>query len=296
MVAEDSALPFDEFMEWALYHPATGYYRQAPKSIFGKGGDFFTASQVQPTFGTLIDSLLPSGPVLELGPGRGEMREAFEYRGYQSAGPGEPLPASWTGSVFANEFFDALPVKAGIRRGAELFALTVRRRASNYQWEIGDALSPDERGYVERYYPDLPDGGKFEIAQRAGDAIRRLYECLREGTILIVDYGWSGNEYLRFPQGTLMSYRRHTASGDVLSQPGKQDITAHVPFPVLMDAARDCGFTVLRFETLAQTLVTALERLPNLPFDAWAQSQLKTLLFSMGESFRALWLTKSAAK
>lgn len=281
-------------MDWALYHPDTGYYCRPPESILGKQGDFFTASQLQPTFGLLIDAILPEGPVLELGPGRGEMREAFSRRVYRPIGPGDPLPPTWSGNIFANEFFDALPIHAGIRQDTELRELMVHRVASTYSWEIGGLLAPSQRAYVERYLPDIPDGFKFEIAERAADTIRRIYQCLLGGTVLIIDYGWTGSEYLRFPQGTLMSYRRHAASADVLATPGLRDITAHVPFPVLIDAARDCGFTVLRFETLAQTLLNALERNPLTSLDTRAQGQLKTLLFSMGESFRTLWLSKSA--
>lgn len=283
-------------MEWALYHPETGYYIQPAESIIGKAGDFFTASQLQPTFGQLVDPLLPAGPVLELGPGRGEMREAFAHRSYQSVGPRDHLPETWSGTIFANEFFDALPVKAGVRRGSELRELAVRRQGSNYTWELGNVLTPEQRRYVERYYPQLPDGGGFEIAERAMDAVRRIGKCLHAGTLVVIDYGWIADEYLRFPEGTLMSYRRHTAISSVLENPGLQDITAHVPFGVLMDTAAQCGFHLLKFETLAKTLVAALEQNANSPLGLRGQSQLKTLLFGMGESFRTLWLQKHPTK
>ncbi len=145
----------------------------------------------------------------------------------------------------------------------------------------------------------LPEGARFEIAERAVDTVRLLNECLSEGTVMIVDYGWTGAEYLRFPEGTLMSYRRHSAVSDVLADPGFQDITAHVAFPALIDAARECGFTNIRLEPLAQTLLMALQRRPLPAADSdeslRVQSQLKTLLFGMGESFRTLWLSKSPA-
>ncbi len=140
-------------MDRALYHPRTGYYSRPPEFTFGKRGDFFTASQLQPTFGHLIDAILPEGPVLELGPGRGEMRQALSARGYQAVTHGQSLPAQWSGNIFANEFFDALPVRAGIRQGAELRELMVHRKASTYTWEVGAVLSPSDRAYVERYMP-----------------------------------------------------------------------------------------------------------------------------------------------
>ncbi len=296
MVADGATLPFDCFMEWALYHPETGYYRQAPEAILGKHGDFFTASQLQPVFGSLIAMLLPEEPVLELGAGRQEMRDAFYPRPYTSVGLNEKLPASWHGAIFANEFFDALPIATGVRRGDEFRELLVQRTGSHFEWREGPALAGERFRFVNRYYPLLPDGARFEIAERAGIWLRRIYECLTEGTVLIIDYGWSANEYLRFPEGTLMSYRRHSASADVLSGPGSCDITAHVPFGFLMDTARECGFASIRFETLAQTLLRALERSPECLRDSRFAPQLKTLLFGMGQTFRVLTLRKDRTK
>ncbi len=283
-------------MDWALYNQSSGYYRQAHEKILGTGGDFYTASQLQPLFGRLIASVLPNSPVLELGAGRGEMQNAFESRGYRSVGLGEPLPTSWTGTVFANEFFDALPVATGVRRGPDFYELCVRHDGDGYEWQLGEPISRERRLYVQRYYPNLEDGWRFEIAERAVMQMEEIARCLREGTLLIVDYGWSRDEYLRFPQGTLMSYREHTATSDVLALPGKQDITAHVPFDVLSDAAITNGFTVSRFETLAQLTQRALATMPDLELRDREKGQLKTLLVGLGENFRALWLDKSAAQ
>ena len=52
-------------------------------------------------------------------------------------------------------------------------------------------------------------------------------------TCFTIDYGYTTAEAKRFPAGTLMSYRRHAASEDVLADPGERDITAHVCFPAL---------------------------------------------------------------
>ena len=285
-------ISFEEFMDWALYDRQTGYYSQAPEKIIGKQGDFFTASQLQPAFGKLMATLLPSGPVLELGPGRGEMQPFFGDRGYLAVLLGQPLPALWQGHVFANEYLDALPVIAGIRQGGELRELLVRRRGSTCTWEVGDVLSPERQRYVEQYYPGLPEGSCFEIAERALRCIRQLGECVTAGTVWLIDYGWAGDEWLRFPQGTLMSYRGHHASAAVLDNPGRQDITAHVPFRAVMDVARQAGFAILRFETLAQTVVSALKARPELLNCERDRAAVKTLLFGMGQTFRTLVLEK----
>ncbi len=88
-----------------------------------------------------------------------------------------------------------------------------------------------------------------------------------------------------------MSYRRHLASDDVLLNPGERDITAHVNWDALLEDAFDVGWTLRSFSTLRSSILSlgqdSLERL-NLLGDM----QLKTLLFSMGESFDVVVLDK----
>ena len=82
----------------------------------------------------------------------------------------------------------------------------------------------------------------------------------------------------------------------MLEEPGDRDITAHVNFTALEDHGARRGLRTRRFETLAQMLLAAGEA------DQFAEAlaggdvrrrmQLKTLLFGMGETFRALWQEK----
>src|SRR5580698_2017446 len=116
-------ISFRRFMEAALYDPAHGYYRRA-RDPFGKHGDFYTAEQIQPVFGILMAARIralyqemgapPDFTVVELGAGRREMADAFA--GWQyipvDLDRDDALPDRFRGVVFANEFFDALPVEA----------------------------------------------------------------------------------------------------------------------------------------------------------------------------------------
>ncbi|MCH2024342.1 MAG: SAM-dependent methyltransferase [Verrucomicrobiales bacterium] len=49
----DSALPFDEFMELALYHPNYGYYTSARQRV-GSDGDFITSVSMGQCFGMIL--------------------------------------------------------------------------------------------------------------------------------------------------------------------------------------------------------------------------------------------------
>ena len=114
--------------------------------------------------------------------------------------------------------------------------------------------------------------------------------------MLTIDYGFTRAESVRFPAGTLMGYRRHTAREDVLAEAGLRDITAHVNFTALQESGAACGLATVRFETLAQTLLAAGEPdqfaaalgAGGAADELRRRMQLKTLLFGMGETFRVL--------
>lgn len=79
IAAAGGALPFDRYMECALYAPGLGYYVNG-RSRFGAAGDFVTAPEVSPLFGRCLArqvaeclGRLHGGSVLELGAGSGRM-------------------------------------------------------------------------------------------------------------------------------------------------------------------------------------------------------------------------------
>jgi SAM-dependent MidA family methyltransferase len=300
------SLPFRRFMEAALYHPEHGYYRRA-RDPFGKCGDFYTAEQVQPVFGILVAGVVralwremgePAGfAVVELGAGRGEMAEAFSAWRYVpvdlAAGV---LPASFRGVLFINEFFDALPVDVAVFTGGAFHERRVAWSADAFTWMTGEAAPPEVEEYCRRFFPPPEEGRVYEANLAALIWMERIAAALATGFVLTIDYGYTRTEARRFPQGTLMSYHRHTALEDVLAAPGERDLTAHVNFTALQEHGTAHHLKTVRFETLARTLLAAGEA------DQFAAAlaaatpaeetrrrlQLKTLLFGMGETFRTL--------
>ena len=141
----------------------------------------------------------------------------------------------------------------------------------------------------ERYFPDCPERSSAEVNLDALRWMERISRSLESGYVFTIDYGYTAAESKRFPAGTLMSYRRHRSSEDILADPGTRDITAHVCFPAL----EGHGLETVRFETLARTLLDAGEAdqfaaaLAG-PDETRRRLQLKTLLFGMGETFRTL--------
>jgi SAM-dependent MidA family methyltransferase len=303
-IAHGGPISFHRFMDVALYHPKYGYYRRASRDPFGRAGDFFTAEQVQPVFGILIAARIralfremgePADfTVVELGAGRGEMKEAlagFRYVPVE-VGSGE-LPGSFCGVVFSNEFFDALPVYRVVWVNGAPRESLVGWRDDRFVWVEGEPVNGSIAGYIDRYLAPDPERVVAEVNLDALDWVERIARSLTSGYAFTIDYGYTRRESIRFPAGTLMSYSRHTASADVLAEPGDRDITAHVNFAALEEHGKPHGLATSRFETLAKTLLEAGEAdhfagaLAGLD-EARRRLQLKTLLFGMGESFRTL--------
>jgi SAM-dependent MidA family methyltransferase len=296
-------IPFSRFMDVALYHPEHGYYRRG-RDPFGKEGDFFTAEQLQPVFGILMAARIrglyrelgaPADfTVVELGAGRREMAPHFsEWRYAPVDVDAGAVPADFTGVVFSNEFFDALPVNVATFCEGEYRQQLVALRGETFVWQTGPPVEEEGREYLRRYFPAAEEGRWYELGLHAVAWMGRIARSLRSGFVLTIDYGYTRVESVRFPRGTLMGYRRHTALEHVLEQPGERDITAHVNFTALEESGAELGLRCESLETLARTLLNAGEA------DQFAAAlagedelrrrmQLKTLLFGMGETFRVL--------
>jgi len=307
-IAACGPIPFDRFMEQALYHPEHGYYRRG-RTVFGRQGDFYTAEQLQPVFGILIAQAVralrremgePADfQVVELGAGRGEMEEAFvEFRYVPVEWGRAALPLRIRGVVFANEFFDALPVRVFRWTGSEYVELLVDCEGERFAWTEGGAPDGAHLRYLKAFAQPQDDGVLVETCLPALEWLERTANTLDHGYVFLIDYGYTRREMVRFPQGTLMAYRRHTASADVLADPGSIDITAHVNFTALFEQASLLGLECVRQETLARTLLWAGEpdqfaaalQADGMVDETRRRLQLKSLLFGMGETFRTLLL------
>lgn len=262
------SMTVEAFME------ACNSYYYATRDPLGARGDFTTAPEISQMFGEMIGAALadcwkragsPADAIyVELGPGRGTLSSDAERVMHAAGFAGdvhfvETSPvlkdmqkravarAHWHDSVddvpakplllVANEFFDALPVRqhvAGIERRVLVAA---------------GGLAFDR------------DGEILETSPARGDAIRSIATCLaaKGGVAIIIDYGHEHTS----PGDTLQAVRDH-GFAPVLSDPGEQDLTAHVDFGAVGDAAREAGACV-------SPLVTQGEWLNRLGIEARAE-------------------------
>jgi NADH dehydrogenase [ubiquinone] 1 alpha subcomplex assembly factor 7 len=145
--------------------------------------------------------------------------------------------------VIANEFFDALPIRqferrsegwcerlVGLGPGGKRLAFTLGPPLSS--------LGTLAQVQTPATWRAAPAGVVVEVSAPgiaiAAEIGRRL--AAHGGAALIVDYGHAAPR----TGATLQAVRRHGAH-DVLAEPGSADLTAHVDFAALAQAATEAG-------------------------------------------------------
>lgn len=257
-------LTFARYMELCLYHPGFGYYRSG-RTKLGPEGDFYTNAHVHRGYARLLVrrwnemwETLGGGEftVLEPGAGGGEIaREAQSWAArefpefsrflrYVTLEYGAALPEPFTGCIFSNEFFDAQPAHVIRLIHGETRELYVTERGGALAWLAGELSTAELALWLSRLAIELAEGQTIEISLQAAEWMLRFASVLRDGYITSVDYGYRAREVSggrRFLDGSLMSYRRHTASDEVLRDPGDRDLTVHVNWDLLIAAGQQAG-------------------------------------------------------
>jgi len=265
-IRQSGLITVHDYMQLCLQHPDYGYYRKA--RAVGAEGDFITAPEISQIFGDmtglwLIDQWQRMGsPVewhlVELGPGRGTLsadvlRMWGEFSRQPSAVSRQPLihlvesnatlrelqreklgqyhpqwhdgietlPDDAPLFILANEFFDALPIRQWV--GGQERCVVLDATAAM-------AFAPE--GDVTR--EDCP--AATAILGKLAERMQR-----QGGVLWIADYG-----YIQSPvanHDTLQALKAHHYH-DPLKDCGEVDLTAHVDFTALAEAAASAGLHV----------------------------------------------------
>ncbi len=210
--------------------------------------------------------------ILEVSPDlRERQQQRLEHFGDQVQWRDE-VPDSFCGCVLANEVLDAMPVKlfrfdqpssttdaatAATQAPTLVEAMVGVNDAGHFTWRHRPAGVPLQEAVAARM-PALP-GYQSEINLQAEAWVRGMGQWLKQGAALLIDYGFPQREYYhpQRSQGTLMCHFRHHSHSDPLVLPGLQDITAHVDFTAMADAALEGGLQVLGYTSQANFLLNA---------------------------------------
>jgi len=205
--------------------------------------------------------------------------------------------------VFANEFFDALPVEILSRDGS----LRVEARDGRFN-ESWAQPSPEELEFLDRYSAHPEPDERIEAALAAQQYINRIAASIHRGFLIAIDYGYTREEQIAGRhRGTLKALRQHSVSVNPYEAPGEQDITADVNFTALAAVTEKHGMQTHRLVTQSQFLMGIGEanqfgdafeecRLPQ--ERAKVALQLKHLVTpaGMGESFQVMVASKGIEK
>jgi SAM-dependent MidA family methyltransferase len=245
-------------------HPAFGLLlgRQVAECLRHLGGGPAEVVEAGPGSGALFVSVLQElrklgvgwpgnlrGTLVEANPGRAEaqrrrLEEAGFDRGIRWISPAEweNSPQRFRGCILANEVLDAMPVHRLVFQAGELREIYV-------DWKDGlvEVTGPISRSEIRRELDrqgfSPREGQEIEVGLEAIRWIRRVGGRLERGYAILADYGYPAPELFspRHHRGTLLAYHRHGTSEEYLERVGFQDLTAHVNFTSVLDAARDSG-------------------------------------------------------
>ncbi len=328
---DSDSISFADFMRAALYALGLGYYTAGATKL-GVGGDFVTAPEISTFFGAaLADAFAAMGSthVLELGAGSGKLARDFlaasdSVRSYsilevsadlrerqqtllgdQKVGWLDALPDAIEGVVIANEVLDAVPCEIVRFHDGHYQQARVAVQGVSFYWRWQPLLHGALLDAAKLRVPPV-EGYTTEINLEAEALVATLAAKLTDGALCFIDYGFPRREFYLPDRstGTLACHFQQRVHFDPLTLVGLQDITAHVDFTAMAEAAVDGGCSVISYATQAQFLLHAglLKRIESYEFSSEAQraaalGAVQKLLSpaEMGELFKVLIVGKGAA-
>ncbi len=322
------------FMSLCLTHPEHGYYKT--RDPLGKKGDFITAPEVSQMFGemlgiwTLMQWASLGKPqkfdLLELGPGKGTLMAdvvrvlrsdpramaalnivLLETNPVLIRAQREklaPLSVRWIKEideleddgpaliVLANEFFDALPIRQFQFQNASWHERLIGLQGEHFIWGLSPAPVPP--GTISPAITDPQEHAIWETSDLARNTTARIARLLnkRSGAMMIIDYGHQNSR----TGDTFQAIANHEFA-DPLQDPGHADLSAHVDFEALSEAARSAGASAHFAGTQGQVLSglgihararNLIEANPDKEEEISAALQRLTDPDQMGEMFKVM--------
>ncbi len=282
-------IPAAQVMEWALYHPTLGYYRQTASPWGFEGKDYYTALDCGPLLGETLALRLEAAwrelgepetfQVLEPGAGRGwlgrdiltaaqgDFAKALTYL-HQDDNPAARNLAQEALQPFAERVHfigqeEPLEAFTGAILSNELFdALPAQPwRYTEGGWEL-EVLTQEG----PRWIPGSPEeAGEWFSAQAEGGLnpgdgslwvedlpkrVQKLAHTLKRGLFLAIDYGDTAPRLLA-KGADLRRYKAHQVDGRWWEDLGRCDLTADVDFTRLSRLLEESGIKELQTQSLS---------------------------------------------
>lgn len=272
-ISRTGPIPFDRFMEIALYDAEHGYFTSG-RLRSDRAGDFLTSPEVSPLFGETIarfvdaERALIGSPftLVEAGAGSGSLVAALlgalhnapdrvvavEVSAAARTALAARVPAvevvdsledvgEVRGVIVANELLDNLPTAVAVRSGPGWMERVVSDGPDGLGYRLAEAR-PEVADWADRHAGPVDEGAVVEVQLAAGEWVRTALERLDAGALLAFDYGDTAEGLAsRRTAGTIRTYRGHHLGPDPLAEPGGTDITLDVDFGALLSVAVEAG-------------------------------------------------------
>ncbi len=200
------------------------------------------------------------------------------------------------GIIFSNELLDAFPAHPFVWNAAagRFEEIGVGLKSDSFAWTRLTQATVAPPRFPAELLDALPDGYVFELSPEAADWWKRAASALACGWLMMIDYGGVLEDLLSpgRTSGTMRAYSKHRVSADVLSNPGEQDITAHVNFSEIQSVGEAADLKTVALTTQSQFLTTIARDLWTRR-GSWPQHQVRqfqTLTHPehLGRPFRVL--------
>jgi len=205
---------------------------------------------------------------------------------------------NFQGVIIANEVLDAMPVSRFMIKDSVLFEGYITIENENLQEIFQINTNNDLEDYVKNYITYDNYISEANLVVRSW--CKELSRLLSKGAAIIIDYGFPMHEYYHEDRngGTIMCHYQQTTNSNPLINIGNQDITAHVNFTQVAEAAFANGFDISGYTNQASFLINCkvLDFLKDFENNSLVMKnqEIKILLHpsEMGEIFKVMALTK----
>lgn len=302
-------IPFERFMQEALYNPSFGYY-SARIATVGRRGDFSTMATLDRSLANGIAGWIRSQrcrDIIEIGAGSGQLaldilnalgwwrRQRLRYHIVEISAPLREAQkkllhgfrVTWHDSVaaaleaadghahlFSNELVDAFPCRVFERTTGAWQELHIRIEGGRILETLQPAPLPDSTVFAHSFAPRQ----RVEVHESFHRWLQNWSPLWISGTMLTIDYGDTMPAlYHRRPKGSVRGYAAHQllTGADIYQAPGRCDLTADVNFSDLEKHGLALGWA----SPSHSTLDTFLGLTPGSPFQEAAR-QFRTILQS----------------
>ncbi|MEO0202365.1 MAG: SAM-dependent methyltransferase [candidate division WOR-3 bacterium] len=260
---------FDEFLSEVLYNPKNGYYFK--KRI---GEDYYTSLSFEKLFSYTFANYfvnLNIENILEIGAGEGyfakEVIEFYKMKGkkvnyfilerakFREIEGVKYISnlyelSKFEGVIFQNEVLDAIEFRRFIYKDGKWKELYVKDFKEFYVDEITD-------NKVIEYLPkNAFDGLIYDVSIKALEFLKEQISILKNGFIIIVDYGYERDELIeRFPKGSLSTYYKHSVSDNPFDNLYNQDITYFLDWTLIKGFLKSLNMDIISFEKQGNFLI-----------------------------------------